>query len=245
MKQGSFKVVCLLFLVCIAVSSAYGVEGANRWETRILENFNGESEFVWQTMASRFATQTEEMSFPRLAFIDAWPVAGFGHNRDGSQVLRSLGINGRFDRRGHNWIDIFPTREGDPNTPVEIPIPGRVRLLDMWVWGSNHHLSLDVYVRDHNGMIHILRMGDLNFAGWRNLQVNVPTTISQTRRHLPRMASLSFVKFRIWTHPNERVDNFFVYFKQLKALTDVFEAYFDGSELGHPSMIQELWSNVN
>jgi len=242
MRHGSFKVVCLFLLMCIAVFSA---SAAQRLESRVLEMFNGDSEFVWQTTASRFATQTAEMSFPRTAFVEAWPLAAFGSNRDGSRVLRSFGINGRFDRRGHNWIDVFPTSADGSDTPIEIPIPGRVRSLDMWVWGSNHHLSIDVYLRDQNGMIHIVRLGDLNFRGWRNLQVNVPASVSQPVRTLPREGGASFVKFRIWTHPNERVNDFFVYFKQFKAITDVFEAYFDGYELANPRVVQELWADVN
>ena len=62
---------------------------------------------------------------------------------------------------------------------------------------------------------------------------------------LPRLQSLTLVKFRVWTQPTERVDNFYIYFKQLKVLTDVFESYYDGDELADPQRVQELWASSN
>ena len=68
---------------------------------------------------------------------------------------------------------------------------------------------------------------------------------AQQKRILPHLASLTFVKFRIWTAPMERVDNFYVYFNQFKILTDTFESYYDGNDLADPSKVQELWATNN
>jgi len=209
-----------------------------------LERFMGDSEYVWETSANRFIHENAETVFPRLSYVDAWPIGAFGHNRDGSQILRSLGINARFDRRGHNWIDLFPTSGDDPGVPVEIPVPGRAQTFDLWAWGGNYHLTLEMYVRDLNGMIHVLNFGNLNFPGWRNLHVDVPATLPQSRRTLPLMASLTFVKFRVWTLPSERVDDLFVYLSQFKVLTDTSEVYFDGFDLADPQMVQDIWSGT-
>jgi len=38
------------------------------------------------------------------------------------------------------------------------------------------------------------------------------------------------------------VDNFYIYFKQLKILTDTNEALFDGSDLQDPNKIKKLWA---
>jgi hypothetical protein len=91
-------------------------------------------------------------------------------------------------------------------------------------------------------MIHSIDMGSLAFAGWRNLRVNIPDRIPQSRRVLPRYAGLHFVKFRIWTAPNESVDDFFVYFNQMQVLTDTFEAHFDGNDLADPDNVRALWA---
>jgi hypothetical protein len=245
MKQGSFKAFCLIICGCVAVLSGYSDENTVSLESRILESFNGDSDYVWKTDASKFTTMTEDAAFPRLAYVESWPIAVFGANRGGDPI-RSLGIHGRFDRRGYNWIDIYPTKSGeDEDVPVEIPIPGRVRSLDMWVWGANLNFYIEAYVRDYQGVFHCLRMGDIAHQGWRNIRTNVPTHIRQSKRILPRYAGLNFVKFRIWTQPTEKVGDFYVYFKQFKALTDMFESYFDGEDLANPERVQELWANAN
>jgi hypothetical protein len=112
----------------------------------------------------------------------------------------------------------------------------------MWVWGSNLRYYIEAYFRDYQGVVYSLRLGDLGYQGWRNLRVRIPTNIPQSKRVLPRHAGLTFVKFRIWTTPSERVDNFYVYFNQMKILTDTFESLFDGDELADPERIQEFWA---
>jgi hypothetical protein len=77
------------------------------------------------------------------------------------------------------------------------------------------------------------------------LRVRIPNSISQSKRILPKLAGLSFVKFRIWTTPTEKVDDFYVYFDQFKVLTDTFETFFDGDELADPERVQQLWSGSN
>ncbi|MDR0487347.1 MAG: flagellar filament outer layer protein FlaA [Treponema sp.] len=243
MKHDSFKITCLIFLACVMVFSSYGDDVMIDYETRILESFNGDSEYKWKTDASKFITKTDEVSYPVLAYVDAWPIALFGNNRDGSQTLKSLGIHGRFDRQGYNWLDIYPVKADDSNeAPFEIPIPGRVRNIDMWVWGSNLNYYIEVFLRDYQGVVHSLYLGNIAYTGWKDLRVNVPNTIPQSKRILPAYAGLTFVKFRVWTQPYERVGNFYIYFKQLKVLTDVFESLFDGNELADPQQIEKLWA---
>jgi len=243
MKQVSFKIICLIVWACIAVFSGFSDDFAVSLESRVLESFNGDSDapYVWKTDTSRFITT----GFPRLNYVEAWPVSAFGNNRGaGTSTIRSFGIHGRFDRRGYNWIDVYPVLANDRDeNPYEIPIPGRVQNIDMWVWGANLRYYIEIYLRDHRGVIHTLHLGQINYPGWRNLRVNVPTSIPQSRRVLPSYAGLTFVKFRIWTQPVERVDNFFIYFKQLKILTDVFENLFDGSDLADPENVERLWAS--
>jgi hypothetical protein len=102
---------------------------------------------------------------------------------------------------------------------------------------------VEAYVRDGQGMVHIVKLGSLAYGGWKNLRANIPGPIRQPKRVLPNLASLSFVKSRIWTQPNETVGPFYIYFKQFKVLTDNFESIFDGDELADPDNIRELWAN--
>jgi hypothetical protein len=263
MKHGILKTVCLIVWACISVLSTYGDDLTVDLEAFVLEAFNGDTghewvvgsktrtyDFEWRTQASKFAKKKgedeqgiwalpTEDTYPRLTYVEAYPIALFGYNREG-KVIKSLGIHGKFDRRGYNWIDVYPVKEGEP---FEIPMPGRTKYLDLWVWGSNLNFYVEAYVRDYQGVVHNIRLGDISYTGWKNLRVNIPNHVPQAKRIQPNLASLSFVKFRIWTRPTERVDDFYVYFKQFKVVTDTFESLFDGDELADPDLIPQLWAN--
>ena len=270
MRQGSFRAVrrtvFLLVFLFLTGFLAFGQRTVDLISV-VLDPFDGSTnqqwtiggvefshQFEWALDASRFATRTvdrsgNEVRFPLANVVPSYPMALYGSSRD-SRDIRSFGIHGRFDRPGYNWIDVYPVEideldfYGDP-VPYEIPIPGQVQTMDLWVWGSNFNYYMEAYVRDYLGVVHILPMGTLAFQGWRNLRANIPNHIRQERRHLPRLASLTFVKFRIWTTPAERVDDFYIYFNQFKILTNVFEDLFDGDDLANPIRVQEYWLHNN
>jgi len=272
MKHSSFRLVCLVLLVGTALA-AFGDDLTVSLESRVLETFdNAENAlYVWHSDASRYAVGKDPADkdnplyaslqlkegefFPRLNHFDIWPMALFRGNRDNKQ-LKSLGIWGKFKRVGYNWIDIYPTlkSEGNDAKPYEIPIPGRARFLDMWVWSPNTNYYMEAYLRDEQGSIHTVYMGTLNYYGWRNIRAAVPTSIPQRKRIILETNSintlpvedrnsvfLTFVKFRIWTTPREAVNNFYIYFDQFKVLTDTFVTLYDGDELTDPDWIRENW----
>jgi hypothetical protein len=119
-----------------------------------------------------------------------------------------------------------------------------VKNLDFWVWGSNYDYYMEVQLRDHRGVVHVLDLGAINFAGWRNLRVQIPTYISQSVQYVPQLKTLELVKLVLWTRPSERVDGFWVYLDQIKVFTDVFESPFDGEGLADPERIDELWNSA-
>jgi hypothetical protein len=254
-------------MACITVLSVHGqyrAENLNNW---VLETFNGngDSIYKWKTQSSRFISKKDDVQYPVVGYIDAYPSQAFRKGIvDGAP--RSLGINGCFDRRGYNWIDIYPVLADDKDElPIGIPIPGRMRRLDMWVWGSNLRYYMEAYFKDFQGVIHVINMGNVTYRGWRNLSITIPGNLNQTVwtqseplqrasdigldlsekpqiRDEPAYPSLHFIKFRLWTQPVERVDNFFVYLKQMKILTDTNEALYDGSDLNDPNNIKKLWA---
>jgi len=258
MKYGSIKAVCFIVLACVTVLSAYGDETHTDLNSVILEPFSNETkhewiegriprtfEFSWTITASKFATKStdkdgNEVKYPQMAYVETWPIALFGYNREGRDI-KSLGIHGKFDRKGYNWMDLYPVdAEGKP---FEIPLPGRIRYIDLWVWGSNLDYTLEAYVRDYQGAVHRVPMGQLGYTGWKSMRAHVPSYIRQSKRVLPSFAQLQFVKFRIWTTPGERVDDFYIYFKQMKVLADTHESPFDGDELADPDYYPQLWAN--
>jgi hypothetical protein len=250
MKHGSFKIFWLILIVMavVTVVAAFGDENTVSLESKVLESFDGDSGYEWKVAASKFATKTDEETFPQISYIAAWPMALFGSNKE-EKELKILGLHGKFDRQGFNWIDVYPVAsgggeggEGEEPEPAEIPIPGRVQVLDMWVWGSNLKYNLEAYIRDYRGVVHVIDLGNLGFQGWKNLKAAFPGSIPQGKRVLPRHASVNFIKFRIWTPPREPVNDFYIYFDQFKVLTDTFESIFDGDELANPERVQELWN---
>jgi len=274
MKRGSFWVFCLVLLAGITLA-AFGQNSTVNLESKILETFNNteDSLYVWQKDTSRFAigrdpTDKDNPSFanmgleggdffPMLNYFDVYPVALHRSNRE-QKELRSLGIWGKFKRMGYNWIDLYPTlkSEGDNAKPYEIPMPGKIQYLDMWVWGSNLNYYMEAYIRDEQGVLHCINLGHIDYMGWRNLRAQIPSNIPQRRRIVldPATANtlstadknsiyLRFVKFRIWTTPREQVHNFYIYLHQFRVLTDTYELVYDGDDMSDPDWIRENWDS--
>jgi hypothetical protein len=215
--------------------------------------------------------KVEEESFPKIQRIATWPEALYPKTylstaKDteypDEESRRSLGINSSFTRRGYNWVDVYPVgpdagdwdadRQVYLNKGIGFDLPGRAQYLDMWVWGSNLNYTLEAYFRDYNGVIRTVDMGSLAYEGWKNLRVRIPSNFSQTKKVLPNYTPLRFIKFRIWTSPTEIVDQpdlrfpnrktgVYIYFDNLRILTDMFEAPYDGRELEDIKRTDELW----
>jgi hypothetical protein len=255
MKQGCFRVVYLLLLAFAVAIPGFSDEFTVTSEAFVIESFDGDTahewsiagktisyDYSWKVAPSKFSTE----GYPKINSVSAWPQALFGFNRQGDDH-KAFGILGNFMRDGYNWIDIYPTAanaDGEEGV-FEIPLPGRVHYLDMWIWGSNYNYYLDAYVRDYQGIVHVLRMGDIDYKGWKNLRVSVPSGIRQSKRILPNYAGLRFVKFRLWTRPNEILGDFYVYLDHFKVLSDTFESFFDGDDLADPEHVQEIWSTAS
>ena len=276
MRHSRFWVFCLVLLAVTALA-AFGQHQAINLETRVIESFNNTEDglYTWRKDASHFSVGKssddsnhpafaslgleEGEFFPRLNYFDVWPQALHRNNPEGREI-RSMGIWGKFKRGGFNWIDIYPTlkSEGEDGRAFEIPLPGRVRFLDMWVWSSGLNYYIEAYIRDQQGIVHVVPMGNLNHTGWRNLRVPIPNNVRQQRRiFLETRAAgtltaadrntvyLRFVKFRIWTRPGERVDDFYIYLNQFRILTDTFESVFDGDEMFDPEWVRDNWDPGN
>jgi len=255
MKQRVVKAICLSFVIVfmLAATGAFADDVTVNLESFVIQSFDDPDAQPWFLIGSKFATK----DFPKMTYAKTWPVALYGTSA-GDKDLRSLGLALLFDRKEYNWVDIVPgTKSGSGDSvtyaPKELPLPGRVRMLDMWVWSGNYDYYLEAYVRDFKGIVHILPMGDLNHVGWKNFRVNIPNNIPQSKKYLPKRENLTLVKFRIWTRPTEVVASptkadatqmekaVYFYFDQLKVLTDTFETLFDGDTLMDAKVIEDIW----
>ncbi len=195
---------------------------------------------VWIARGSKFTTE----GFPRTAYADAWPTALFDSNPD-NLPLKVFGINGRFNRQGFNYIELFPAiKNGDEITPQPIRLPGIAKALDIWVWGSNYDYTMEMHIRDSRGVPYVLNLGSIKFKGWRNLTVTIPSSIPQTQNYLPSYLGLTLTKLVIRTNPGEKVDNFFVYLDNIKLLTDMHSTPFDGRDLARPEVTDKIWGGA-
>ncbi|MDR1933241.1 MAG: flagellar filament outer layer protein FlaA [Spirochaetales bacterium] len=211
------------------------------------------SEHRWMIRGSKFSsiikTDSGEDVYPKMAHVRSWPENLYRKEPEG-KTLRVLGIHGKFDRMGYNYVEIYPAKTGkdqdgrDRLEPTEILLPGRVKNLDLWVWGANFDYYLEVHLMDYRGINHVLPLGTIKYKGWRNLAVNIPNYIPQSIIYAPALKGLKLVKFVMWTKPTERVDDFYVYFDEIKVFSDMFEDLWDGEGLGDPVRIQELWSEA-
>lgn len=253
----SIAFVCLILLFFTVHITAD--ETMLSLESRVIETFENDADTGaecttrWFVRGSKFIAE----GMPVVKSVKGWPEALHGKNRE-EKDYRVLGIFAGFGRKGYNFIDIIPSREFDGNRDKETDVfatdkdgkrwvyrpiifPGRIRAFSTWVWGSNYNYYMEVHVKDHNGSIHVLPLGNLTFTGWKNVSIEVPTAIPQSETYIPRLKRLRIELIRIWTRPEERVTEFWLYLDQMKVLTDMFETRYDGDELEDEKFLKDTW----
>lgn len=182
------------------------------------------SNWEWKVQASRFVAE----GYPILSSFEAIPNSLRVIRTDTENTPTVLGVKTKFNRKGDNWFEIYPSSS---DKPFEIPLEGTVTQLDFWVWGANYLYFIDVLVRDAEGSVHILPAGHLRFNGWKNIIVKIPGWIRQQSRLRSGPSKMTFVGFRVSTDPAEYVDDFIIYIDDLKYTTYTLSNIFDGYEL--------------
>jgi len=230
MKQGGLIIASLVLLFTLFVAPVSAQNRAVNYETDIVDNFDSpDTDWTWIAAGSKFVTK----GYPVLKFFDGMPNSIRVTQVDPKGTYKFLGLEVKFDRKGDNWVDIVPTKKGSDGkvAPYEVPFKGRISRLDMWVWGANYAYELEILVRDCNGRVHTLPVGLVNHEGWQNMSVLVPSYIQQVSPYLNGVQQMAFIAFRIRSRPTERVDSFYIFFDQFKALTDTYMDSYDGFEL--------------
>ena len=244
MKRGGSLLITIAMLLFIGTSSLIADELVQNLTSAVIENFDDPDNGRWVVQASKFVAE----GYPLTAYAPAWPEALFGRNKNGDE-LKALGVQAAFDRRGYNYLEFVPVAENQQGEIEHAPItlPGRVRSIDFWVWGSNYDYFMETHVRDYTGRVHVLKMGGIKFVGWQNLNATVPRQIPQAGGYITPggfIKNLELLKVVLWTKPTENVSGFNIYIDQIKILTDTFVTRFDGDELADPEYLKEIWSNA-
>jgi len=121
--------------------------------------------------------------------------------------------------------EFFPPRSStsitvEPQRPL--PVPGITKTISVWVVGRNFNHDLYILLRDLEGDLKRLRMGKLNFSGWKKLTVAVPPTVQQQNVHYPQLSGIQIVGFEIEPDLMEAYGDYYVYFDALRVTTDLF-----------------------
>lgn len=260
MKRGRL-VPGLILLLGLHAAPTYADDVAQRLESIVVDSFDDPATRTWVenstpmsearewvVTGSKFATKEGDIQYPRLAVVEGdgtFPEALFGNNPT-KLPLKSLGIYAKFDRKGYNYFELYPVKKDDKGNVVPSPIalPGITKVIDLWVWGSNFRTNLELHVRDYRGIPYILNGGSLDFAGWKNVEINVPSSIPQSQPYLPHYKGLQLTKIVVRTEPTERVDGFYIYFDQLKVLTDMHQNPYDGKSLLNSDFINKYFATT-
>lgn len=253
MKRGRLVLGLTLLLSSFSVPT-FADDVAQRLESIVIDTFDDEAQRTWTINGQEnkedrvwIAGTTSKFSvkgYPKLKFVEGegtFPEALFGSN-PGKLPLKSIGVATSFERKGYNDFQIYPAKAD--GTPQYIRLPGIVKMIDLWVWGSNYRAQLDVHVLDYRGIPFVLHAGSLNFQGWRNIQIPVPSSVPQPITQISLNNTLRLTKLVVSLDPTEKVDGMYTYFDQIKVLTDMQQTPFDGKPMLNTDFINKYFSNT-
>jgi hypothetical protein len=142
---------------------------------------------------------------------------------EGMEIPDKYVLGTRIDylRRGYNTFTIYPIRP--------IPIEGITKTISMWIVGRNFNHDLKILIQDFFGKNYEIYMGKLNFQGWKKITVAVPPQsedgvngVTQRSYHYNNQMGIRIMGFRIECDPLEAFGNYYIYFDDLRAVTDLF-----------------------
>lgn len=137
-----------------------------------------------------------------------------------------LGVKSYFLDRGFDRVEVFP--------PNEYIVRGKAREIKVWVLGRKFRHTLYVKLRDFRGHIHKIKIGRLDFWGWKELSVIIPGWLPQSTSYAVLDKNLHFVSFFVESDKYEIPGSFYFYLDQFRVITDLSE--FTGDET-----IKDTW----
>lgn len=140
---------------------------------------------------------------------------------EGVSDERVLGVKVEFFRRGVNSFYVTAARP--------IPIEGITKTVSVWVTGRNQGHKLFLLVQDYFGNNFEIYMGTLAFSGWKKMSAAIPPSpdgergIVQQSAYYGERPGLRIVGFRIDCDPLLARGAYYLYFDDLRAVTDLYD----------------------
>lgn len=200
-----------------------------------IEDF--EKPMEWKSIATPY-DPNKINSYADIKFVDGRP-ADLGD----LPAKKVLGLKYQFRYPGYNFITLFPPTLRNPDgTPTldaqsqekigpALEMPGRTRKISIWVMSEGKDYTLEGYIKDWQGNTHRINFGSLQYIGWRPLIAEIPSSIPQGIGSYPQTKTLKFIKFIIRSTRRTTTEPVFLFFDQLKVLTNKFDVHFDGAEV--------------
>jgi len=143
----------------------------------------------------------------------------------GDQIDKNhfLGVKSYFNVRGFDRVELSP--------PHEYIIKGKARQVSVWVLGRKYRHTLFAKFRDYKQNTHNVRLGRLDFFGWRKMTATIPGFIPQSTRFALLDKNLHFVSLFVTSDVHEVGGDFYFYVDDLELRTDRSEAKYPGSEI--------------
>lgn len=226
---------------------------AEQYNALVVEDFETAADWVIESIPRRNPdAKKNPVTMLNLRYVDGGPAdlvpERWSPLNKGLEKKRSLGVQFKFRYPGFNSVHLLPPKEVRWDDPAQnvmtfdsrigqdvqergIQLPGRARALSVWVHSRGHDYELEVWVKDFKGDVHILKMGSLKYVGWRPLRAFIPEYVPQETSSFPQTRVTKVVRFVVRAKPEAGTDTVYLFFDQLKVLTDTFEVNFDGQNL--------------
>jgi hypothetical protein len=137
-----------------------------------------------------------------------------------------LGVKTYFLDRGFDRVEVFP--------PNEYIVRGKAKEMKVWALGRKFRHTLFVKLRDYKGRIHKIKVGRLDFWGWKELSVIIPGWLPQSASYAMLDKNLHFVSFFVESDIYEVPGTFYFYLDNFRVVTDL-------SEFTGDTTIKDTW----
>ena len=138
-----------------------------------------------------------------------------------------LGVRGFIKDRGFDRIEVRP--------PHQYVIKGKGKQISVWVLGRKFKHTLSIKLKDYRGKIYKIKVGRLDYFGWKKLTVAIPGWVRQSDRFSIFDKNLKFVSLYVTSDKLEIGGDFYFYLDQLTIKIDRAGLDYPGSQ------IKDIW----